>query len=99
MFDGTIDRDSCPVCKDSPEPGAGRRMPLCNAKTGGKVKVACVQGERSLCARMASLGIYPGVEVQLLCAGCGCPCLVRVNGGTLSLGKGVSDKILVTPLV
>jgi ferrous iron transport protein A len=46
---------------------------------------------------MAALGIYPGAELELLCAGCDSPCLVRVRGGTLSLGKGVSDKILVTP--
>jgi ferrous iron transport protein A len=99
MLDETIDRVSFPVCEDSPEPDCSRRMPLCNAKTGGKVRVACVKGGRGLCARMAALGIYPGVEVQLLCAGCGYPCLVRVNGGTLSLGQGISDKILVTPSV
>jgi ferrous iron transport protein A len=45
---------------------------------------------------MAAMGIYPGVEIELLCGGCGCPCLVRVHGGTLSLGAGVSEKILVT---
>lgn len=67
-------------------------MPLCKAKTGKRVRVACVHGERGLCARMAALGIYPGVEMHLLCSGC-----VRVNGGTLSLGKDISDKILVTP--
>ena len=67
-------------------------MPLCKAGAGEKVKVACINGERGLCARMAALGIYPGVEMHLLCAGC-----VRVNGGVLSLGKDVSDKILVTP--
>ncbi len=67
-------------------------MPLCRAEAGKKVKVACVEGERGLCARMAALGIYPGAEMQLLCSGC-----VRVNGGTLSLGKEISDKILVTP--
>ncbi len=67
-------------------------VPLCSAKAGKRVRVACVHGERGLCARMAALGIYPGVEMQLLCSGC-----VRVNGGILSLGKEVCDKILVTP--
>ncbi len=66
-------------------------MPLCKAKTGNRVRVACVHGERGLCARMAALGIYPGAEMHLLCSGC-----VRVNGGILSLGKDISDKILVT---
>ena len=67
-------------------------MPLCKAGTGKKVKVACVHGGRGLCGRMAALGIYPGAEMDLLCSGC-----VRVNGGVLSLGKDISDKILVTP--
>ncbi|MFZ2448589.1 MAG: ferrous iron transport protein A [Syntrophobacteraceae bacterium] len=88
--------DTCCPCEEVVEPADGR-MALCHAKTGGKVKVACVGGGRRLCGRMAALGIYPGVEMQLLCAGCGFPCLVRVNGGTLSLGEGISDKILVTP--
>jgi ferrous iron transport protein A len=66
-------------------------MPLCKAEAGKKVKVAGVNGERGLCARMAALGIYPGVEMHLLCNGC-----VRVNGGVLSLGRDISDKILVT---
>ncbi|MGO9312526.1 MAG: FeoA family protein [Syntrophobacteraceae bacterium] len=72
----------------SPECG---QVPLCKAESGKKVKVACVNGERGLCARMAALGIYPGVEMLMLCSGC-----VRVNGGTLSLGKEISNKIFVT---
>ncbi len=87
---------ACFPGKKAPKPQK-RGVPLCRAKAGAKVKVACVEGDRRLCARMASLGIYPGVEVQLLCQGCGCPCLVRVNGGTLSLGGDISGKILVTP--
>jgi ferrous iron transport protein A len=66
-------------------------LPLCKAESGKRVKVACVHGERRLCARMAALGIYPGVEMMPLCSGC-----VRVNGGTLSLGKDISNKIFVT---
>lgn len=85
-----IEANPCEAC-DRPARSACNLMPLCNAKTG-KVRVACVDGERRLCARMAALGIYPGVEMQLLCSGC-----VRVNGGTLSLGRDISDKILVTP--
>lgn len=49
-----------------------------------------------MCARMAAMGIYPGVEMEVVCAGCNCPCMVRVHGCTLSLGAGMSNKILVT---
>ena len=78
--------------RDRPSSPGYILMPLCKAESGKKVKVACVHGGRGLCARMASLGIYPGVEMHLLCSGC-----VRVNGGVLSLGKDISDKILVIP--
>ncbi|MGO9372792.1 MAG: FeoA family protein [Syntrophobacteraceae bacterium] len=80
----------CTLCERPSSPECAL-VPLCEAASGHKVKVACVKGERGLCARMAAMGIYPGVEMQLLCSGC-----VRVNGGTLSLGKEVSNNILVT---
>ena len=77
---------------DLPTGGGCGVMSLHKAEIGKNVKVACVHGERGLCARMAAMGIYPGVEMHLLCSGC-----VRVNGGVLSLGKDISDRILVTP--
>lgn len=71
-------------------------VPLDQARPGCRLKVQKVAGGRHLCGRMAAMGIYPGVELELLCAGCDSPCLVRLKGGTLSLGKGVSEMILVT---
>lgn len=73
-------------------------LPLSSVKTGKRIKVTGIEGGRHLCGRMAAMGIYPGVEMELLCAGCGSPCLVRIHGGTLSLGAGVSEKILVASL-
>lgn len=90
---GLLSKKNCNLC-DRPSNERCALMPLCRVESGRRVKVACVKAERGLCARMAALGIYPGAEVELLCGGC-----VRVNGGTLSLGRDVSDKILVTPSV
>jgi ferrous iron transport protein A len=69
------------------------------SKAGKRIKVASILGGRQLCARMAALGIYPGVEMELLYSGCGSPRLVRVHGGTLSLGAGICEKIRVTALM
>jgi ferrous iron transport protein A len=80
---GTEGNDSCELL-------------LSNARAGQRCKVAGIEGGRHLCARMAAMGIYPGVEMEVVCAGCNCPCLVRVHGCTLSLGSGLSNKILVT---
>lgn len=76
-----------------------RALPLAEAPAGKRLKVACLGGGRKFCARMASMGIYPGVEMELLCSSGGAPCLVRVHGGTLSLGAGLSREILVVPEV
>jgi ferrous iron transport protein A len=93
MRSGSNGKKSCTLC-DRPSNDDCALTPLCKAGSGKKVKVASVNGERRLCARMAALGIYPGVEMELLCSGC-----VRVNGGTLSLGKEISGRIYVTPCV
>ena len=90
MCSNTTGKNPYTLC-ESPSSSECAQVPLCKAECGRKVKVACVNGERGLCARMAALGIYPGVEMLPLCSGC-----VRVNGGTLSLGKDISNKIFVT---
>jgi ferrous iron transport protein A len=87
------DDNGC-ACRRTKDTECGM-TPLCLAETGKQMKVACVEAGRGLCARMASMGIYPGAKIEMLCGGC--PCLVRVSGGTISLGAGVSEKILVTP--
>lgn len=63
-----------------------------------KVKVCKVTGDRKVCARMASLGLYPGVEADIICSQKGSQCMVRVNGGTISLDSHISDNIYVTDL-
>ncbi len=91
MISSSAEKNPCALC-EMPANSECPRMPLCEAECGKKVKVACIMAERGLCARMAALGIYPGAEMELLCRGC-----VRVNGGTLSLGEDISEKILVIP--
>lgn len=47
---------------------------------------------------MAAMGVYPGVEADLVCPKNGSQCLLKVNGGTISLDSTISDNILVTGL-
>lgn len=63
-----------------------------------KVKVCKVKGDRKVCARMASLGLYPGVEADVICSQQGNQCVVKVNGGTISLDSNISENIYVTDL-
>ena len=45
---------------------------------------------------MASLGVYPGEEVELLCPENGSQCLLKLQGGTLSLDSNTTRNIMVT---
>ena len=72
--------------------------PLSQQAGTGRIKVCKVTGDRKICARMAAMGLYPGVEADVLCSETGSQCLLKINGGTLSLGPEVSDNILVTSL-
>jgi ferrous iron transport protein A len=94
MFECFRKRES--KCCNPTRFAGGQSLALNSAPAGQRFKVTAIDGGRHLCARMAAMGIYPGAEMELVCAGCGSPCLIRVHGGTLSLGAGVSDKILVT---
>jgi Fe2+ transport system protein FeoA len=87
--------------KDYPLPKvqcpAGAR-PLSKSCGCGKVKVCKISGDRKSCARMASLGVLPGSELELLCPSRGRgrrQCMVKVNGGTLSLDELTAENIFV----
>ncbi len=80
--------------------GKGRRRilhhgPLSESNYAGKVKICKVTGDRKLCARMASLGVIPGEEAELICPKSGSRCILRINGGTLSLDQTTSNNIIV----
>lgn len=82
-------------------PGCRRKMmfageqPLAMAGCGRRLKVCHIGGGRGVCARMAAMGIFPGQEVELVCAADRSRCLVRLNGSTVSLGDGAAENILV----
>ncbi len=64
----------------------------------GRVRVCKVNGDRKICARMASMGLYPGVVADIICAEKGSQCLLKVHGGTISVDSSISENILVTNL-
>lgn len=90
-------RNSCVHCPETGQFGLvqGGPKPLALADPGKKLKVCRIIGGRGACARLAHMGIYPGVEVELLCGGCNSPCIVKVHDVTISLGQGLSQKIMV----
>jgi hypothetical protein len=63
--------------------------PLSKRARTGRVKVCKVTGDRKICARMAS---------DVICSETGSQCLLKVNGGTISLDSDVSENIYVSGL-
>ncbi len=69
--------------------------PLSERNQAGRVRICKVTGNRKLCARMASLGVIPGKEAELICPKSGSRCILKIHGGTLSLDQTTSSNIIV----
>ncbi len=69
--------------------------PLSESCQLGKLKICKLTGDRRECAKMAALGLLPGQEAELLCAKNGSQCLLKIQGGTLSLDESTSNNIIV----
>lgn len=72
--------------------------PLSRNVQNGRIKICKITGDRVVCGRIAAMGVYPGVEADILCSGMGSQCILKVNGGTISLDADVSENIIVTSL-
>lgn len=46
---------------------------------------------------MAHLGLLPGREMEVLCPGRGHQCMIKIDGGTISLDNNMAENIIVTP--
>ena len=71
--------------------------PLTQTCCNSRFRVCSIKGDRRTCARMANLGLLPGCELEVLCKGKGQQCMVKVNGGTISLDALTASSIMVSP--
>ena len=72
--------------------------PLSQDCRAGRKRICKITGDRKLCARMASMGVFPGEEITLLCGEKGAQCLFRIADTTISLDAAASENILVESL-
>jgi ferrous iron transport protein A len=82
-------------CLSAAEGDTAQVMPLSKIGYCGRKKICKITGDRKLCARMASLGFHPGEEVELLCRENNSQCILKIQGGTISLDNTASNNILV----
>jgi Fe2+ transport system protein FeoA len=69
--------------------------PLSKIGYHGRKRICKITGDRKLCARMASLGFHPGEEIELLCREKDSRCILKIQGGTVSLDNTASNNIFV----
>ncbi len=69
--------------------------PLVDVRAGEKVVVKELRGGRGFIARVASLGLIPGTEVEVVRNPGHGPIIIRVKGSYLALGRGEAAKVLV----
>ncbi|MFH2002735.1 MAG: FeoA family protein [Planctomycetota bacterium] len=70
-------------------------MPLSMAGTGQKVRILAIHAGRGLKARLAEMGLTPGVEIEVVSNGFHGPFIVAVKESRLMLGHGMAHKIEV----
>lgn len=72
-------------------------MPLSMVNPGQIVQIVQITGGRGLVSKLANMGFYPGVIVEVISNKNG-PLIVAREGIRLGLGFGMAHKILVKPL-
>ena len=70
-------------------------MPLAMVHPGRRVRLVSVNGGRGLQSRLASLGLVPGVEMEVVSSRAHGAFIVEAKGSRLMLGRGMVRKILV----
>ena len=69
-------------------------IPLAMASCGEGLTVQSVRGGKMRCSRLASMGILPGCELELISKGRG-PVIVDVRGSRLAIGQSLALSIMV----
>jgi len=66
------------------------------ASAGAPVRVTDINGGRDVRARLANMGLLPGVTVHVLVRGpLGGPVVVEIDGSRFAIGRGLARKVVV----
>lgn len=63
---------------------------------GRRVRMHSVDAGAMLQSRLTAMGLYPGVEFDIVRNDSRGPVILSVKGARLMLGRGVADKVRVT---
>ena len=71
-------------------------MPLAAVQPGRIVRLLAVRAGRGLQARLAAMGLVPGVEIEVVRNSMHGPFIIAVRGSRMMLGRGVAQRVLVS---
>lgn len=70
-------------------------MPLTIIQTGRRVKLVSIDAGEGLEGRLASLGLVPGAEVEVMSNLTRGPVILLLGESRIMLGRGMAEKIRV----
>ena len=70
-------------------------IPLTMVETGGRVHLVGIDAGRRLQARLAEMGLVPGIEIEVINNTFRGPFIIGVKGSRIVLGRGMAMKIFV----
>lgn len=73
-------------------------MPLSALPPGRKARLYCINAGRSLCGRLTSMGLAPGMLIEVIRRQSRCEMVICAHRTRLALGRGIIEKILVLPV-
>lgn len=82
----------CAECRQQRRPA----MPLAFVLPGEEVRIDRLVGGRKVQQRLADMGLTPGTRIEVIKASGPGPMIVAFRGSRLALGRGLSQKILVS---
>lgn len=73
-------------------------MPLVSARSGQQVRLVDVRAGHDLRARLAAMGLLPGMKLTVVRNSGGGPLVVMAHNTRLALGRGMVHRMLVAPV-
>jgi len=70
---------------------------LSTVPSGNKVRLVTIEAGRGLCNRLASMGLVSDVEITVVSNSHPGPFVINVKGSKVMLGRGMANKIMVSP--
>ena len=70
-------------------------LPLSMILPGQRARLVRIDAGCRVVHRLTEMGLTPGVELEVVQQGRGCPLLVAVRDTRLALGRGMAEKVMV----